>query len=212
MIKIRSFVFNAFQENTYILYDESKECIIFDPGCNEPFEEEQVTSFIEENKLKPVRLINTHCHIDHVLGNKFIADTFNLKLEIHELELVMLEAVPMVGQQYQMPVIESPKPDLYINEGDVIRFGNSSLNVLLTPGHSPGSLTFYNGKEKIAIVGDVLFQSSIGRTDLPGGNYETLIQSIREKLMPLNDDVLVYPGHGPSTTIGAERNLNPFLQ
>ncbi|NQY10097.1 MAG: MBL fold metallo-hydrolase [Flavobacteriales bacterium] len=212
MIEIKSFVFNPFQENTYILSDESKECIIFDPGCNEPHEEQQLSNYIKEADLTPVRLINTHCHIDHVLGNKFVADTYNLKLEIHEYELVMLEAVPMVGEKYQIPVKESPKPTKYINEEDVIRFGNSALKILFTPGHSPGSITFYNEEENIAIVGDVLFQSSIGRTDLPGGDYDTLIESIKTQLMPLSDDMIVYPGHGASTTIGAERNLNPFLK
>ncbi|NQY68462.1 MAG: MBL fold metallo-hydrolase [Flavobacteriales bacterium] len=211
MIEIKSFVFNEFQENTYILFDESNECIIFDPGCNNESEENQIYGYISEKKLKPVRLINTHCHIDHVLGNKFIADTYSLPLEIHKDELFMLEAVTMVGAKYQIHVTESPKPSSYLNENDVIKFGNSTLNILFTPGHSPGHLTFYNEEENIAIVGDVLFQNSIGRTDLPGGNYETLIKSIKEQLMPLHDDTLVYPGHGPSTTIGVERNVNPFL-
>jgi hydroxyacylglutathione hydrolase len=211
MITVDSFTFNPFQENTYILSDETKECIIFDPGCYEPSEKEEFSSFIKNQKLKPVKLINTHCHIDHVLGNKFVADTYKLQLELNFMEIPLLEAVVAYGPQYGIFSDPSPKPYALLNEGDRVKFGNSELKILHTPGHSPGSLCFYNDLDKIIISGDVLFQMSIGRSDLPGGSYEQLLKSIREKLFPLDDDFKVFPGHGPATTIGFEKKNNPFL-
>lgn len=211
MIKIDFFTFNPFQENTYILSDDSRECVIIDPGCYDSFEKDELDSFIKNQKLKPVRLLNTHCHIDHVLGNKFVADNYKLQIELNFLEIPLLRAVVDYAPQYGIFCEPSPEPFALINEGDVIKFGNSNLKILFTPGHSPGSFCFYNEKEKFVISGDVLFQMSIGRTDLPGGDYETLIKSIREKLFILPDDVKVYPGHGPETNIGFEKRNNPFL-
>lgn len=211
MIKIDFFTFNPFQENTYILSDDSGECVIIDPGCYDSFEKDELDSFIKNQKLKPVRLLNTHCHIDHVLGNKFVADNYKLQVELNFLEIPLLRAVVDYAPQYGIFCEPSPEPFALINEGDVIKFGNSNLEILFTPGHSPGSICFYNEKEKILIGGDVLFQMSIGRTDLPGGDYETLIKSIREKLFILPDDIKVYPGHGPETNIGFEKRNNPFL-
>jgi hydroxyacylglutathione hydrolase len=211
MISIQSFAFGPFQENTYILYDESKECIIIDPGCYDEAERTELSDFILKSGLKPVRLINTHCHLDHVFGNKYVAEKYNLKLEINELDLPVLNSFMMVANMYNLKAEASPEPSVFLNEGDVIEFGNSSLEILFTPGHSPGSITFYSSKQKFMIVGDVLFYGSIGRTDLPGGDYNTLIESIKNKLLPLGDDYLVYNGHGTSTTIGFERNNNPFL-
>ncbi len=211
MISIHSFVFGPFQENTYLLFDESKECIIIDPGCYDDRERAQIADFIEKNKLKPVKLINTHCHLDHVFGNGFIADNYQLKLEINKLDKPVLDSFLTTCKLYGLNASPSPQPSIYLNEGDVITFGNSTLEILFTPGHSPGSITFYEGKQKIAIVGDVLFYGSIGRTDLPGGDFETLINSIKNKLFPLGDDYTIYNGHGPSTTIGFERMNNPFL-
>lgn len=212
MSVVASFAFNPFQENTYVIYDDSKECIIIDPGCYTAPERQQLLDFIENGGLKPVRLLNTHCHLDHVFGNQLMADTYNLKLEIHEGELPVLDAMPQVAEMYGIPnVTNSPAPGGFLKPGDSISFGNTELKILFTPGHSPASVSFYNATEKYVIAGDVLFQGSIGRTDLPGGDFATLIQSIKQELLSLSDDVLVYSGHGPETTIGAERATNPFL-
>jgi len=213
MASVLSFTFNAFQENTYIVVDEAtKECIIFDPGCFDQGEKEILKSYIEKEKLQPVRLINTHCHIDHVFGNKFVSETWNLPLEIHRGELPVLQAVPQVSMFYGIPMPDqSPEPERFIEEGDEIVVGNTRLTALFTPGHSPASLSFYCEKDHFIIAGDVLFQGSIGRTDLPGGDFNTLINSIKNKFFILPDKVEVYPGHGPSTTIGYEKQHNPFL-
>lgn len=211
MISIKSFVFGPFQENTYILYDETKECIIIDPGCYDNRERNELASFIEDNKLKPVKLINTHCHLDHIFGNGFVADTYTLKLEINKQDQPVLDSYLMSAKMYGLNAAPSPQPSAYLNEGDIISFGNSTLEILFTPGHSPGSITFYNREQKVMIAGDVLFYGSIGRSDLPGGNSATLISSIKNKLFPLGDNYTVYSGHGPSTTIGFERMNNPFL-
>lgn len=211
MANVATFTFNPFQENTYIVYDETKECIIFDPGCSNPSEKEELVDFIESNDLKPVRLINTHCHLDHVFGNKFIAEKYNLPLEIHKGEIPVLEWSDRSAAKYGVPFEKSPPASKFIEEGDIITFGNTKLETLLTPGHSPASLTFYCKADKFLIAGDVLFHSSIGRTDLPGGDYNTLIDSIKTKLLPLGDEVKVYPGHMQATTIGFEKANNPFL-
>ncbi|MDX1666600.1 MAG: MBL fold metallo-hydrolase [Saprospiraceae bacterium] len=212
MAEVISFTFNPFQENTYLVADDSGECVIFDPGCYEDAEKEQLRSKIEEHGLKPVRLINTHCHIDHIFGNRFVYETYGLPLEIHRDEKPVLKAAPEAGALFGIMMQEiSPEPGGFLEEGDLIEFGSTSLRTLLTPGHSPASLSFYCEEEDFVIAGDVLFQGSIGRTDLPGGDFDTLIQSIREKLLPLGDSVRVYPGHGPATYIGYERQHNPFL-
>lgn len=212
MISIIKLTFNPFQENTYIVFDETKECVIFDPGCINVEEKKLLTDVIEAEGLKPVRLVNTHCHLDHVFGNKFVADTYNLGLEIHRGELDTLNATPEVAMYYGVPMMEeSPAPSRFLEEGEQLTFGNSSLDILLTPGHSPASLCFYDKKGQHLIAGDVLFYESIGRTDLPGGDHATLIDSIKNKLMLLDDEVRVYPGHGPDTTIGHERTNNPFF-
>lgn len=209
---IAKFTFNPFQENTYILYDESGECAIIDPGCYEQIERIELENYITENKLRPVRLLNTHCHIDHVFGNKFVSETYGLPLEIHQHEKIVLSTVPHVAMIYGMPYNDpSPEAGRYIGEGETIAFGNTKLKALFTPGHSPGSLSFYCEAGNFVIAGDVLFKESIGRTDLPGGDFDTLIKSIRKQLLPLGDDVNVHPGHGHSTTIGYERKFNPFL-
>jgi hydroxyacylglutathione hydrolase len=212
MASVIRLTFNPFQENTYIVYDASGECIIFDPGCHDQSEKEELSRVIEERNLRPVRLINTHCHLDHVFGNRYVADTYGLSLEIHPLEQAVLDAVPQVCMLYGLPPAEpSPTPARYIEAGETLFFGESRLQTLLCPGHSPGSLCFYEQQEGFIIAGDVLFYGSIGRTDLPGGNHDALIASIRRELMPLPDPVRVYPGHGPATTIGFERMNNPFL-
>lgn len=211
MISVQQFVFNEFQENTYVLYDETGECIIFDPGCHHHSEQKMLMDFIESNKLKPVKLINTHCHIDHVLGNSFVAKKYDLELYLHKDELQTYSDTGRWAEMFGLVMEEIPERKVFINEGNQIKFGYSVLDIFFTPGHSIASLSFYNKAEKICISGDVLFQESIGRTDLPGGNYETLINSIQTKLFSLDDDVQVFSGHGNPTTIGHERKYNPFL-
>jgi hydroxyacylglutathione hydrolase len=211
MLQIKVFVFNPFYENTYVLFDETRECIIVDPGCYDKNEEEEITAFISGHQLKPVMLVNTHCHIDHVLGNYFVSSTFNLLPVMHRIEVKLLEAAPVYGANWGVAMRPSPLPQKFLDEGDIVRFGNSELKILFTPGHSPGSICLHNEKQKIIISGDVLFQQSIGRTDLPGGDYDTLIKSIREKLFVLDDSTSVFSGHGPQTTIGSEKKYNPFV-
>lgn len=210
-MKVAQFTFNAFQENTYVLYDDSSECIILDPGCNNESERQQLVKFIEDKELKPVKLVNTHCHIDHVLGNKFISEKYNLELEAHEGEIPVLAANDAVSGMYGIPYEKSPAIGKYIEADIDYLFGNSVLRTIFTPGHSPASLSFYEANSKTLIAGDALFQMSIGRTDLPGGDYDTLIKNIKEKLLVLPEDTIVYSGHGPSTTIGNEKANNPFL-
>lgn len=211
-MKVTSFTFNAFSENTYILSDETKECVVIDPGCYDKSEKQQLADFIKNEGLKVVRLLNTHCHIDHVFGNKFVADTYNVALEIHEKDLETLRAVPTYAPNYGFPNYEEQLPGAFLKEGEKVKFGNTELDVIFTPGHAPGHVVFYNREDKICIGGDVLFQNSIGRTDLPGGDFDTLIRSIKDELFTLPDDVTVYPGHGPETTIGHEKKHNPFLR
>lgn len=162
--------------------------------------------------LNVTRLLNTHCHLDHIFGNRLIAKTFNVGLEIHKLEQPVLDRSPQAGAMYNVPFEPSPMPARYMEEGEKITLGAYELEVLLTPGHSPGSVSFYCAQEQFVIAGDVLFYQSIGRTDLPGGHHQTLLNSIRQKLFVLPDAVKVYPGHGPATTIGFEKLHNPFLK
>lgn len=213
MARVVSFTFSPFQENTYLIIDDNKECIIIDPGCFDAGEKKQLTSYIEENKLTPVRLINTHCHLDHVFGNYFVANKYNLDLEIHKGELVVLQSVPQICRMYGLPYPEpSPKPSRFIEVGEIISFGDTKLKTLYTPGHSPASISFYCEKDNFVIAGDVLFYESIGRTDLPGGDLATLLNSVRTQLFTLPDDTKVYSGHGIATTVGHEKLFNPFLQ
>lgn len=211
-MQVKSFTFNPFEENTYILWDDTAECIIVDPGCSTPAEESELKHFIESNKVKPVRLINTHCHIDHVLGVGFVQREYGLEMEIHEAELPVLQFVPQIGQMYGMPVELVEASAEFLEDGDRVQFGESILDVLLTPGHSPGGICLFDRAGKQLIAGDVLFRESIGRTDLPGGDYDTLIGGITDKILPLGDEVIVYSGHGPETTIGHEKAHNPFLK
>lgn len=211
-MNIHSFVFNDFQENTYLLYDtQSSECIIIDPGNNGTAENAELAAFISDHKLNPVRLINTHCHIDHVLGNAFVLQQYQLYPEAHRGEISVLASCERVAQMYGIPYVPSPPIASFLEEGDVVALGSHSLEVLYCPGHSPASICLYWEEGKLLIAGDVLFHRSIGRTDLPGGDYDTLIQSIRTKLWVLPEDVTVYPGHGIPTNIGDEKRFNPFL-
>ncbi|WP_018479639.1 MBL fold metallo-hydrolase [Pontibacter roseus] len=212
-MKITRLTFNPFQENTYLLHDDTKECVVIDPGCYEEAEQQELKQYIEKHDLKVVRLLNTHCHIDHVLGNKFVSDTYGVELEIHEEDLQTLRSVPVYAPNYGFPKYADVTPSAaYLKEGDSIKFGNTELKILFAPGHAPGHVVFYSEADKVCIGGDVLFQGSIGRTDLPGGDFDTLISSIRTKLFTLPDETVVYPGHGPETTIGYEKKHNPFLR
>lgn len=211
MIKVHSFTFNPFSENSYILSDETGECVIIDPGCHNSTEEQELTAYITEKGLNPVKLLNTHCHVDHVFGNLFVAEKWKLGLEMHELDVPVLESFAKVCQMYGFSGGPQPAPAHFLKEGDTVSFGKSTLKVLFTPGHSPGSVCFYSAGDKFVIGGDVLFQNSIGRTDLPGGDYATLEKSIRTQLYTLPEDVTVYPGHGPATVIGYEKRNNSFV-
>src|SRR5688572_5628843 len=210
MLQVKKFVFNPFMENTYVLFDETNACVIIDPGCVEKDEENELVEFIQSNQLVVKQLINTHCHIDHVLGNAFVKRKFNVQLLIHPIEEAMLRAVKSYASNYGFFQYQDSTPDSFLNEGDHVVFGNQKLEVLFVPGHSPGHIAFYDAATKVLIGGDVLFENSIGRTDLPGGDYDTLINSIHQKFFTLPDDVTVYCGHGSETSIGFEKRTNPF--
>jgi len=212
MITIEKFVFSPFYENTYILYDESGECIIIDPGCLEPTEENELADFIARKNLKPVKQIFTHCHIDHIFGANFIYSKYNLKPEIHEAALPFLIRGNEQARVYGFDLPKVVEPESFIEEGDKIKFGTSELDVVYTPGHADGSICFISHRQKFVITGDVLFQGSIGRTDFPTGDFDLLMESIRTKLYTLEDDLTVYPGHGEKTTIGFEKRNNPFVK
>ena len=209
---VKPFTFNVFSENSYVIFDETKECIIVDPGCNSISEQNELASFISENMLKPIHLINTHCHIDHILGNQFVANKYGLKLTAHKGEKPVLLFGTQTAIMYQIHYETSPSIEIFLDEGDHITFGHTSLEVLFTPGHSPASISFLQRDENILICGDVLFKGSIGRTDLPGGNFETLTRVIKSKFFTLHEDTVVYSGHGEPTTIGVEKRTNPFFE
>lgn len=212
MTQFQVFEFNPFGENTYLVWDDSGECVIFDPGCYTSEERERLRQFMEEKNLRPVRLINTHCHLDHVFGNPFVVKTWGIGLEIHEGELPVLARFEQVCQMYGVPFSEAqPMPVNFIEGGETLTFGHTKLKVLFTPGHSPASISFYCEEAGFVVAGDVLFFESIGRTDLPGGHFDTLIRSIRTQLFTLPDETIVLPGHGPATTVRHEKEYNPFL-
>lgn len=212
MFHIRNFVFSPIHENTYVLYNDSKECIIIDPGCYFDEEKQQLLDYVKKTGLVAKLLLNTHCHLDHVFGNKFVHETFGLTLHLHTNEQKMLEMAPASGLMWGMPFDNYQGDFVFIKEGEVIRLGDDELKVIEAPGHSPGHVCFYCEKQGFVIGGDVLFQGSIGRTDLPGGSFETLIKSIKTKLFPLPGETIVYSGHGDATTIGEEKLYNPYLK
>lgn len=212
-MKIKTFEFNPLQVNTYLLYDETGECVVVDPACFFPDEKELLLNFIIDNNLVVKRLINTHLHFDHIFGVNFLTLQFGLKLEAHRDDLFLLDNLPQQLQMFGFPAAADFTPEIgsFLDENRPIEFGNQRLEIFHIPGHSPGSVLFYNEKAKKLIAGDVLFNGSIGRTDLAGGNFLQLIEGIRSKLFPLPDETEVYPGHGPKTTIGHEKSNNPFL-
>jgi hydroxyacylglutathione hydrolase len=211
MLKIRQFTFNPVQENTYVIYNDKGACAIIDPGCYFDYEYKELTDFIDSNKLAPNYLLNTHCHLDHVFGNKLIAERYGLTLHMHPKEKKLFDYAPTSGEMWGLPFSNYEGEIIYIDEKDSIRLGEDDLSILFTPGHSPGSISFYYKEGGFAVSGDVLFRMGVGRTDLPGGDFGTLVDSIRSKLFTLPDNVVVYSGHGPETTIGNEKKGNPFL-
>lgn len=211
MLQIKKITFNPIQENTLVVYDETKECVIIDAGCHFEYERNELDRFIAENQLKPVRLINTHCHFDHIMGITHCRTKYKLQFETHADEAVLVENAEVHGDFFGIPMEPVDAPDVFFKEGDKLTFGNSYLKVIEASGHSPGGVVFYNPEQKILIAGDVLFYGSIGRTDLPGGSFEQLVGNIQTKLLTLPEDTLVYSGHGPETTIGFEKKNNPFL-
>jgi glyoxylase-like metal-dependent hydrolase (beta-lactamase superfamily II) len=221
MLKIKSFTFSPIQENTYVLYNDAADACIIDPGCYDTYEQQQLADFIKQQKLVPGLLLNTHCHLDHVFGLKWVAEKYQLTPHIHPSEKLMLEMAPISGQRWNLPFKGYEGPLNWLAEGQRIKFGDDELLVIFAPGHSPGHVCFYKGPaankpvthEKPAtflIGGDVLFRLSVGRTDLPGGDHKTLINSIRQELFTLPEETIVYPGHGDPTTIGYEKKHNPY--
>ncbi len=211
MSEIKIFQFNPFQVNTYVVSDASRECVIIDPACQDGKEREMLSSFIDGHQLQPVYVLNTHAHVDHLPGVDYCIKKYGIPFLLHRDDNVLLEQAVNQGLMFGFDIEKPPVPDKFLSEGDILAYGLSALEVLHVPGHSPGSVVFKNSRENFLITGDVLFNGSIGRTDLPGGNYDALIKGIRNKLMILDDNYAVYPGHGPSSTIGMERKHNPFL-
>ena len=211
-MNIKKFEFNMFPVNTYLIWDETNEAVIIDPGMFFATEKEQLKQFIADKGLKLKYLINTHLHLDHILGNPFVCHEYGLKPLANQEDEFWLDNA---AQQSRMFGFELPEDQValggYLNEGDQISFGNTTLEVILVPGHSPGHLVFYNKKSGDAFAGDVLFQGSVGRADLQGGNFTQLKENIIKKLFILPNETVIHPGHGPSTTIGNEKLYNPFF-
>jgi hydroxyacylglutathione hydrolase len=212
MLVVKSFTFSPVQENTYILYNEERQCCIIDPGCYFPEERDELKTGISKTGLQPVLLLNTHCHLDHVFGNRFVFDTWGLPLHVHPLEKPVLDFAPQSGILWQLPFDHYNGPLVYLEAGNKIKIGEEELEIRFTPGHSPGSVSFYHEAGNFIIGGDVLFNGSIGRTDLPGGDFDVLFQSIQTQFFTLPDDTKVYSGHGPVTTVGYEKMNNPFVK
>ena len=212
MLKIKTFTFNLFSENTFVIWDdETMESAIIDPGTSSDEEENTLSKYVSDEKIIVKYLINTHCHIDHILGCKFVKEKYNPVFLAPEKDLPLLEHAQQQASMFNISLEDPPKPDEFLSEQLELFLGKIKMNFLFTPGHTPGEFCIYFEKEKICIVGDVLFNESIGRTDLWGGNYSTLIKSIETKLLTLPDDVIIYSGHGDSSTIGYEKQNNPFL-
>ncbi|NVK49301.1 MAG: MBL fold metallo-hydrolase [Cyclobacteriaceae bacterium] len=211
MLRIQTFTFNPFQENTYVISDSDGHAAIIDPGNYESWENQKLVDYIQEENLKPELLLNTHCHVDHVLGNAFVKRTFGIPLLIHEQENPVLNSVKVFAPNYGFVRYEPTEPDGYLTEHQIIQLGSENLKVIFVPGHAPGHVVFYHESSQQCIGGDTLFRGSIGRTDLPGGNHDLLLKKIKSELFTLPDETVVYPGHGPTTSIGFEKENNPFV-
>jgi hydroxyacylglutathione hydrolase len=212
MYNVKVLPFSPIRENTYVLYNAVKEAIIIDPGCYGREEEEELRQFIENEGLIPKLLLNTHCHLDHVFGMKFVAGNWNLIPHIHRLEKAVLDYAPVAGLMWNLPFDLYTGELNYLEDGDITGLETDPLNVFFTPGHSPGSISFYDPSGGFLVSGDVLFRGSIGRTDLPGGNLQTLSKSIVEKIYTLPEETIVYSGHGEPTTVGRERTTNAYVK
>ncbi len=211
-MRIQKFTFNPFQENTYVFYDDSTDCVIVDPGTYYAEEKNELNQFIRDQQLNPSFVVNTHCHIDHVFGNGHFCNEYGVSLVGPKSDQFLLDNLEQTAHLYGIPGVEtSPPIEIDLNDKEEFGFGETSLRVLQCPGHTPGHICFYHEPTSTVVVGDVLFSGSIGRTDLPGGDYQTLINSITSELMSLPDDTTVFCGHGPETSIGQERRTNPFL-
>jgi glyoxylase-like metal-dependent hydrolase (beta-lactamase superfamily II) len=210
-MQVHKFTFNPLQENSFVVTDNNKNCVIIDPGCYLQEEKEALKRFIESNNLKVRALLNTHAHLDHIMGNAFVKRSFDVDLYLHKEDVVTLNMGEQSSMLYGLDLFEnSPQPDQFMKEGDRLEFGDIVFDVIFGPGHAPGHVAFYNKEEKLLINGDILFKGSYGRVDLPGGDFQTLKNTIQDKLFHLPDDTLVYTGHGPETTIGAEKGSNPI--
>ncbi len=212
MVTVQVFTFSPIGENTYVLYNSRGKALIIDPGCYFSAEQDTLKNFLESNGLEPVQLLNTHCHLDHVFGNKWVHSQYGLELYLHPYEEEILKVAPEWGTMWGMPFENYAGPLHFLHPGDTIWEGEDELRILFTPGHSPGSISFYNKAQGFIVSGDVLFRESIGRTDFPGCDHEALLKSIREELFVLPGETIVYSGHGPSTTIAYEKKHNPFLK
>lgn len=214
MISIKDFQFNMLPVNTYVVWDETKEAVVIDPGCYYPEEGEQLCTFIRSNGLNVKHLLNTHLHFDHIYGNPIVENEFGVLAEANGADMPWLTGIRQRLAAFGIHcnvTINPIQPENILKEGDTIAFGNTVFQVLQVPGHSPGSVVFYSRTDGVLFTGDVIFQGSIGRTDFQDGNHEDLISGIRNKLMTLPDNTVIYPGHGPSTSIGYERNHNPYI-
>ena len=211
MIHIKSFTFNPFQENTYLVYDDEGTAALIDPGCHTAKERAALEDFVTSTKLQIRYLLNTHCHIDHVLGNAWAKKRFKVPLWIHEIEIPVLKSVEVYAPNYGFQGYEPAEADYFLKEGEEFNIGSESVKVLLVPGHAPGHVVFYHESSKQCIAGDTLFRGSIGRTDLPGGNHNLLLSKIKSELFTLPEETVIFPGHGPETTIGFEKVYNPFV-
>ncbi|MFW5822139.1 MAG: MBL fold metallo-hydrolase [Tangfeifania sp.] len=211
MIEIKKFTVNPLQENTFLISDETGECIFVDPGFYFPVEHDEIKNYISENDLKPVMIANTHCHFDHIMGVEFIREEYKIPFVAHPDDAFWIKKAIDQGKMFGFDMKPVSSPDSFFSEDEKLKFGNTELDIIHVPGHSPGHVVFYSEKEKILIAGDVLFHGSVGRSDLPGGDHATLISGIKEKLFKLPDETKVYCGHGPETTLGFEKQSNPFL-
>ncbi len=212
MLDLKAFTFNPFQENTYLITNEKNQCWIVDPGMYDNAETIHFNQYLSSQGLQPVSIINTHTHLDHIFGVQALKDRYKIPFGIHEKDQPVLKGAVTSAMIFGVDLSKAPEPDFFIVEDQQLKLGDDVLEVRFTPGHSPGSIVFYYPAGGWLIGGDVLFNGSIGRTDLPGGNFDTLINSIRTQVFTLPADTVVYSGHGPETTVGEEMRSNPFLR
>lgn len=211
MLEIRKFIVNPLQENSFVVSDETGKCIFIDPGFYFPEEKNKLKKYISDNNLDPVMIANTHCHFDHIMGVEFLRNEYDIPFLAHREDAIWVENAVEQGEMFGFRIEPVNMPDYFLTVNEPLKFGNSVLQIMHIPGHSPGHVVFYSEDDAVLISGDVLFYGSIGRSDLPGGDHRTLISNIKEKLFSLPAGVKVFCGHGPDTTIDRERSSNPFL-